>query len=181
MDSRLISRSVYKKPLSKLVGQDIDIPMELMKKCGKLILEEVRKEIKKDASKVGAMGRAVGKPVPLPDSKEFVMSFKYQVKNRRIEITSDWPFSELHTEGKRAYPMVWLTQQRGVSKVPMVNSSGIVLVRTTPLNSDQAWIHPGFLKYNFLERGVQKGRERAAAMLAEELALKILAQTDLFL
>lgn len=180
-DDKIVVRSVYRKPLSKMVGQDIAIPPDLMKRAGKLILESVRQEIKKDAAKHNAMSRLKGQPIPIPNSKEFVLSFKVQVQGNKIEITSTWPFVDVHLEGQNRHAMTWLTKIAGVDKVPMIQPNGVVLIRTAPLTSDKAWIHPGFLKYNFLNRGVEKGREKAAEMLAEELLPTLLQSTDIFL
>lgn len=44
---------------------------------------------------------------------------------------------------------------------------GNKVVRTTPIRMKDAWIHPGFYKYTFLERGARKGREKAIQMLVE--------------
>ncbi len=178
-EDKLTVRSVYGRPLSKMAGTKLDPPYLLLKKAGTLILESVRKEIKTDAAKHNAMNRAVGQPVSIPNSKEFVLSFKVSVKGKKIEISSDWPFVEHHLEGRDPYPMTWLTQAEGIKKVPMITSAGVVLVRMAPLTKEDAWIHPGFLKYNFLERGVRKGREAAAEMLAKEMLPSVLSTLDL--
>lgn len=180
-EDKIIVRSVYRKPLSKMVGQNIDIPPELMKKASKIILEAIRKEIKNDAAKHNAMSRLKGQPIPIPNSKEFVLSFKVQNNGNKIEISSTWPFVDVFLEGQNRHAMTWLTKVAGVDKVPMIQPNGVVLIRTAPLSSDKAWIHPGFLKYNFLNRGVEKGREKAAEMLAEELLPTLIQSTDILL
>jgi hypothetical protein len=54
--------------------------------------------------------------------------------------------------------MWWLTKPR-VNAIPIVTSGGEVIIRATPEAGD-AWIHPGFMRYSFIERGVKKGKER---------------------
>ena len=67
--------------------------------------------------------------------------------------------------------MKWLVQPK-VKYVPIVQHDGQVIIRTAPLSTDKAWIHPGFVKYNFIERGVRKGREKVVKeMIDDFLAL----------
>jgi hypothetical protein len=62
--------------------------------------------------------------------------------------------------------MWWLTKEGGTKKASM-RVGGNKVVRTTPIRMKDAWIHPGFYKYTFLERGARKGREKAIQMLVE--------------
>jgi hypothetical protein len=55
--------------------------------------------------------------------------------------------------------MKWLKKPK-VSKARIVVGSSITLVRATP-SGGKFWIHPGFEKYNFLDRGVRKGIQDA--------------------
>ena len=169
-------KAIYGKPWSRLVGESIPITTPLLKKAGNIILKSVLKELKKDLAKSANMGGR-GKPVPLPNSRRFVNSFSVSMRGRStIEIESDWPHAEQWVKGRDPFPMGWLTQERGVVKVPILTSAGTVIIRTAPFNSNNAWIHPGFAKYTFLARGIRKGREEAARMLAEEALMPLLAQ-----
>jgi hypothetical protein len=71
--------------------------------------------------------------------------------------------------------MWWLTRERGVFRVPIVQEDGSVLIVATPPNLGSAWIHPGALKFNFVSRGVKKGRVRAVKILAGEALQQLLS------
>jgi hypothetical protein len=55
-----------------------------------------------------------------------------------------------------------------------------VIFRTAPLTTANAWIHPGFLRYTFIERGVKKGRVKVFEDMAEEIVSLFLSERDLF-
>jgi hypothetical protein len=146
-------RGVYTKPLK------VTLDRPSLMKAGQIILQSVRREIRKDASKARMMsGR--GKPVTIPDTEAFVKSFTFQITGKVIEIVSSWPTAEAHTKPGNDNPrkMTWLVQPK-VKHVPIITGSGKVIVRTAPMTTANAWIHPGFTKYNFIERGVRKGRQ----------------------
>ena len=75
--------------------------------------------------------------------------------------------------------MTWLTGPR-VKTVPLVTQEGRVIFRTAPLTTSDAWIHPGFLRYTFIERGVAKGRVKVFEDMAEEIVSLFLSERDLF-
>ncbi len=187
-------KGVYARPLAKKVGQQIPLTRDQLKRAGDIILEHIKKEIKKDIAKSAGL-RPQGEPVPLPNTSKFPDSFKVRVKGNIIEITSDWPTAKAHTtdptspnflgntapKGSAPIPMVWLTRPK-VPFARIVRRNGEVVVRTTPDPSkgQAVWIHPGFRKYTFLERGIRKGREAAVRMLASEIIQDLLQQNDLF-
>jgi hypothetical protein len=72
--------------------------------------------------------------------------------------------------------MEWLTRQAGVNAVPMKSSNGTVIIRATPALKDDAWIHPGFRKHNFVRRGYEKARRVFAQELEKQVG-KILKKT----
>lgn len=185
MSKNVRLRGVYGKPLLKRDAPNvIQMPPEMLRKAAEIILDSVKKEIMKDMAKTAGL-RGRGKPVPLPDSRKFVDSFSYKIQNRQIEIMSDWPTAEQHIAkpGKsgpsKPYPMKWLVQPK-VKTVPLVTQEGTVILRSAPLTTADAWIHPGFLRYTFIERGVKKGRVRVMEELAEEIVQLALTQGDLF-
>ena len=189
-------RSVLGKPLITQSGLKIQMTTPLLRRAAQIILQSVKEEIRKDMAKArGVRGGTYPKPyadrnpVPLPQSRKFVNSFRWRIKGAStIEITSSWPTAEAHTKTltqrgldnmtsdrpdmpKGGFPMKWLVQPK-VKYVPIVQHDGQVIIRTAPLSTDKAWIHPGFVKYNFIERGVRKGREKVVKeMIDDFLAL----------
>jgi hypothetical protein len=182
-------RGIYGKPLLKRNGPTaVQMPLPMLKKAGEIFLKSIKAEIMKDMAKsAGLRGR--GKPVPMPDSRKFVDSFSWKISGQStIEITSNWPTASAHTSvpGKgdkkgstKPYPMTWLTQPQ-VKTVPIITQEGRVIFRTAPLTTTNAWIHPGFLRYTFIERGVKKGRVKVFEDMAEEIVGLFLADRDLF-
>jgi hypothetical protein len=162
--------------------------LPMMRKAGEILLDSIKKEIKKDMAKTAGL-RGRGKPVPIPDSVKFVDSFSYQIKgSSTIEIVSSWPTAEAHTivpgasggasGATQPYRMTWLTGPK-IKTVPLVTQDGRVIFRSAPL-AGNAWIHPGFLRYTFIERGVRKGRVRVMEELAQEIVELFLSQGALF-
>jgi len=157
-------RGVKGDVIIRKVGPDTFAPTPaMMKKIAQIILDTVLDEAKKDIAKgLGLAGEKAG----LPNSDKFLKSFYYQIDGEYIEIVSDWPTAEALTEGRPPFPMWWLTKEGGTKKASM-RVGGNKVVRTTPIRMKDAWIHPGFYKYTFLERGARKGREKAIQMLVE--------------
>lgn len=184
----------YGKPLSKKAGSTLPLTRIQMDRAGEIILAEIRNEIRIDAAKAAGT-RKPGAPVPIPLSPEFAKSFKVRIRgSSTIEITSDWPTAGAHTtpaskidvlnpHSPRSGPieMKWLARP-AVPYARIVQSNGVVIVRTTPdpMQGEQYWMHPGFRKYTFLERGLRKGREKVAQELAKELIEQLLQTTNIF-
>jgi len=167
-------KGVYGKPISKAAGNPIQLTSTQVKKAAAIILKVLKREIKKDMTK--ASTRGAGQPVPIPNSRKFLASWKVRVSGRStIEITSNWPTAKAHTVEKQSgpYNMKWLMQPK-VPYARMVQKDGVVVVRTTPPQSGTAWIHPGFKKYGFIERGVRLGKIEAIKALSLELIQKAL-------
>ena len=187
-------RGIYGKPLSKASGQKIKLTQRQVEKAAAIILKAIRREIAKDTAKAGALRRP-GEPVALPKTKKFASSFKWRIKGKStIEIVSTWPTAEAHTtpsdeidiDNNRPKPhapikMWWLARPK-VPFARIVRSNGEVIIRTTPLpaQGDKLWIHPGFRKYTFLERGLRKGRKEAVEALTPEIVAELLQTYDLF-
>lgn len=161
-------RGVYGKPWSKRAGERIQLTREDLHLLGKTMVDCIVYEAKKDLAKQGKSPTPRGEPAGLPTSDSFFESFGYRIKGRStVEITSSWPWIEEHIEGKESFVMKWLTRQNNVHKVPIVQSDGTVIVRTAPLTTANAWIHPGFARHTFLERGVRAGKKKAAEIVAK--------------
>jgi hypothetical protein len=172
-------RGVYGKPWSKMAG-DIPLSQEVLARLGQTLLEEVIREGKKDLAKQGNRPTPRGEPEGIPATDNFWESFDYHIRgDRTIEITSEWDWIEQILEGRNPYPMTWSTRARGVYRVPMIQPNGTVLIRMAPLSVNDAWIHPGFARHTFVNRGVKKGREKMAKIIMEE-AMAMLSQGDPF-
>lgn len=143
---------------------------ELLKRLGKALVDSVVVEAKKDLVKQGRSPTPRGEPEGLPTSDSFFDSFGFRISGKStIEITSTWPWVEQHVEGRKPYKMTWATRSQGVYRVPMAQPNGTVIVRFAPLRTADAWIHPGFARHTFLQRGVRKGRKAMAQMVLEEV------------
>jgi len=186
-------KGVYGKPWSKLVGEKVDLTPEVMNQVGVIILDSVKSEIIKAAAMArGVRGR--GEPVPIPNTNEFKDSFEYSLRGARtIEISSDWPYAEVWEEGKDPYPMTWLTGRAAGAEpfpqrpgkvqsskyaVPIVTATGKVIIRYAPFTTQDAWIHPGFARYGFLQKGIKKGRLKAAEYIIKAAVIPLLEQSD---
>jgi hypothetical protein len=187
-------RGAYGKPVAKLGGQSVPLTPKQLRRFGEVLLEQVRAEARKDMQKSAGVGG--GGPVPLPRTQKFLDSFSYRISGgSTVEIVSDWPTAEAHTlpirserdldkkEAKRtpAFPMTWLARNR-VPYAKLELSGGEVLIRTTPnpLQGESYWMHPGFLQYTFLQRGIRKGREIFSQEIARELVEKQLSEHGIF-
>lgn len=165
-------RGVYGGPWSRMAG-DIELDKKTLDRLGKAMLDAIKEEARKDFAKRSTTPHT---PEGIPDSKGFYDSFDFHIVGRStIEITSSWPVVQQLVEGKGPYPMPWLTRQAGVKTVTMIASDGTVVVRATPLTVNEAWIHPGFARHTFIQRGVRKGRQKMAEIIREELKKLLLS------
>ena len=172
-------RGVYGKPWSKLVGKDIPVGPEVLEEVGRILVESIVEEARKAIAKQAPAPRR-GQPYEIPDSEDFLRSFKHRVVGAStVEVMSTHPLIDQVLEGRDPYPMTWLTRERGVYIVPLVGPGGRVLFRMAPLKTKDAWIHPGFARHTFVQRGIKKGRERAARLLAQS-AVQALLKGDPF-
>lgn len=166
-------RSVYGTPWSRL-AKGIRLSRPVMAKLGKIMVQEIVKEARKDFAKQGKKPTPRGEPEGIPKSRDFFRSFHYRIRgSKTVEIYSTWPWIDQILEGRGPYKMDWLTQKRGVRRVPMKQPSGVTIIRVAPTDATDAWIHPGFAKHNFIERGIKKGREKAAKIMVEEAARQL--------
>lgn len=166
------------KTWSKLKESDF-ITTEFLNEIGKELVSAVVFEAKKDLAKQGNRPTPRGEAEGIPADDKFFKSFKYRVEGNRVVLFSDWPWIQQIVEGRREYPMSWLTQQEGVSKVPMKGDRpGTVLIKTTPRSPENAWIHPGFKKHNFVRRGYQRARKKMDEILSKRIG-KVLNETPI--
>lgn len=165
-------RRAYGGAWAKLAG-NVKLDRKMLDRLGKALVDSVVLEAKKDFAK---QGRKPGQPEGIPDSKDFFSSFSYRIVGEKtVELVSDWPWAEQIIEGRDPYPMTWLTQQAGAGRVPLMQPDGTVMFRMAPLSTKDAWIHPGFARHTFLERGIRKGRDAMAKIILEDLKNKVLS------
>lgn len=130
---------------------------------GNACLHFIIKEAKADLTKQGGQK---GKPEGIPNDPKFFESFGFEITNEgSIEIYSTWPWIDQIIEGRKPYPMKWLTQPK-VKKVPF--SKKTPLIRSAP-GSREAWIHPGFKSHNFIQRGVEQALSRLNKNFANQV------------
>ena len=114
-----------------------------------MLVRFVVEEAKKDAAKSSY----------IPRDKSFYESFSYRVVNNGVEVSSNWPWIDIIISGtKSPYPMKWLTKAQGVDKVPLVGKDGQIIIRSTPLTTDKAWIHPKIAEHTFIRRAFDRAR-----------------------
>lgn len=130
---------------------------------GRTWVKFIKEEAKKDALK----------STFIPRSKDFYNSFSYAVElEGTVAIYSTWPWLGLIVDGTRGkYKMAWLTQERGLNVVPLVQRDGSIAFRTVPLTIGDAWIHPKIAQHTFLNRAY----DRALTHSAEAILVKAFA------
>lgn len=171
-------KKTYGKTWVGLEQEDFLTP-RFMERLGGFLLDAIVFEARKDLAKQGGRPTPEGAPEGIPASNRFFESFSYKINGNSIEISSTWPWIEQVLEGRKAYPMEWLTQTEGVSRVPMAGEQpGTVLIKSTPGNLQKPWIHPGFRKHNFVRRGYEKARHKFKQELDKQVA-KILKKTPI--
>jgi len=159
----------YGKTWVGLKNTDFLTP-KFMDRLGGYLVDAIVYEARKDLAKQGNARTPVGEAEGIPASEKFFRSFSYEVNGVSLEVSSDWPWISQIIEGRRPYPMEWLTQQEGLRRVPMPGPGGTVLIKTTPSQKRDAWIHPGFKKHNFVRRGYEKARRKFAEELDKQIA-----------
>ena len=197
IDSKGVKRKPLKTAYSGTIAKsaNIDLSRDQVERIGQIILDQIREEIAEDTKKAGAF-RGAGDPVPLPQTKKFADSFQVKVVGERsLEFTSDWPTATAHTLGRDKdldmedknkggtgpFPMVWLIKPQ-VPYARIVTREGKTIVVSTPnpAEGDAMWVHPGFRRYSFLERGIRKGKQKALEILVAEITAQMISEKGLF-
>lgn len=160
---------IYGKPWSKLAHEPIPITRDVLERLGAAIVDAIVTEGKKDLAREGHAQR--GQPEGLPNTKRFFDSFGYRISGRStVEVTCSWPYINQIIEGRDPAPMQKLTLARGGDVVPITTGPGVVIFRVVPPKLTDAWVHPGFVKHNFVKRGVAAGRTAMLKIIAGEAA-----------
>lgn len=159
-------KAVLGGPMSKQGTIRIPLTRQMLEEIGDVMVKCIVEEAKKDLAKQPIRSDAIKQPEGIPDSENFFKSFGYQIKGRStIEITSSWPWIEQITEGVAPFKMDWLTQANGARFVPLRQRDGTVIIRLAPRDVGSAWIHPGFARHTFIQRGIRKAKKEMAEIL----------------
>lgn len=163
-------RRVYGKPWSKM--SKIEVTPMVLQELGKILLEAIKEEADKEMRDSPS---PAGKPETLPLSDRFIDSLSVSTRGHStIVISTTWPWMDRLIEGRKPYPMKWLTREAGVSAVPIEQGDGSTALIATPATSSDAWIHPGVKKHKFIERGIEVGKKRAIPLLRRYVIQQVL-------
>lgn len=181
-------KSAYTGTIGK--NAKIELTRDQVELIGTVILEQIREEIAEDTKKAGGF-RGAGQPVALPNTKKFADSFSFKIiGDRTLEFTSDWPTARAHTLGQSKdlemgsknkgstgeFQMKWLiSPQVPYARIVQSNGKIVVVATPNPADGDAMWVHPGFRKYSFLERGIRKGKQKALEIIAAQMTAQLLA------
>lgn len=160
----------------KVEGLSVDdiFPPRFLESLGKVILDAVLLELQKDRAKQGGNPTPRGTPAGIPTDPRFMKSFSFRVDGTTIEILSTWPTAKQILEGSGPFKMKWLTQAQGVKRVPVATTGlGEVIIRTTPKQTSDAWVHPGFRKHDFIQRGLKRANAQIEKMIGDQIKAKI--------
>lgn len=203
MKVKLKPRKVYGRPLVKKAngsGVVMDIPPDVLAEVGKVILASVKHEAKIEIAKhMNKPTRDGGGDTPayIRDMKAFLAMLKVRVSGKsgveiylsegtrkkrvgdRLQTVRPYHHRFLSSDPRDQEPFVMDTLKSKVGKtIPLVETDGEVVFRVVLPNA--AWVHPGFMKYTFLERGVTKGRAKAADLIRERVVVPLVANGGLF-
>ncbi len=166
-------KSIYRSPLSK--GSDVTMTRDDMMTLGRSMVAHVVREARMDFKRFGLVKRK-GDPAGIPDTEEFFRSFGFVLGSENtVSLTCSWPTIDALINGRDPFKMTWLTQERGVSVVPMKGTGNVVLFRSTPLKLADAWVHPGVRKHNFIRRGLDKAKAEVMKTLKERAVGTVLS------
>lgn len=196
-------RKVYGRPLLKKFSGDgapVDLTAEVLQEIGKTILDSVKHEARIEIAKhMGKTTRNGGGDTPayIRDMKSFLAMLKVRISGKssieiylaegkrkervgtRLHTVNPFHHRFISSDPKDQEPFVMDTIKSKVGKtVPLVELDGEVVFRVVLPNA--AWVHPGFMKYTFLERGVAKGKAKAADIIREKVIVPLIASGDIF-
>jgi hypothetical protein len=156
----------FKVRKSFLGNQKLKITTQILDIFG----EEIVKGIQYEAAKAARISSAI------PSTRKFIKSFYYEITEKgSLKITSTWPWVKKYLNRKYDYPMKWLTRARGAKRVIALRSkNGNVIFRNAPLRLNQAWVHPSVARFDFIEKGIQRGKDKALLRIRQMGAMNLL-------
>ena len=138
-----------------LKNQDFLTP-EFMNKLGRLLVRSIITEAKKDLARQGNKPTPPGEKEGIPNTERFFDSFSYSITvDNKIKVISSWPWINQIVEGRQSFSMDWLTKNNGVKNVPMRSGNQRTTVIVGTPTGDNVWVHPGFRKHTFIQRGYE--------------------------
>lgn len=194
-------RRIYGGP----VGKKIQVPVsdELLRKLGECMVKQFAHEAKKDFAKRGWSGQAQDGSSPIWESFSYRIvggstvevtstypGLEQLVSRRGVQRRRmTWLTQEMKDKFPARYPLTAGERRRNmrrggrVSKgerlplvVPMTGGGGTVVYRTAPFKTQDAWVHPGIARFNFVERAARKGKTACIEILKREAAMHALRQ-----
>lgn len=202
LKSKPKGRKVYAAPLAKRAGQTVpvDIPRDVLEEVGKVILAAVKREARVEIAKYATRPTRDGgadTPAYIRDAKAFLAMLKVRVTGKsgiefyvaegkrkkrvgdRLQTVHPYHHKFISSDPRDHEPFVMDTLKSKVGKtVPLVELDGEVVFRVVLPNA--AWVHPGFMKYTFLERGVAKGKAEAVGVIRDRVVVPLVLNGGLF-
>jgi len=189
-------KGAYAGPIAKKIDfadNELILDRKIIERIGREFVSSIVREARKDFAK----RRKSPKGQPVPDgggigpargtlsAPNFFRSFGYRIRGKRtIEVYSTWPWIDSLLEGRPRAPMTNLTAEKnpklwrpstsGAGRVRktvpiMDKATRTLLFRVVPLQTENAWIHPGIQKHTFMNRGMRNARKRLPKLIAEWL------------
>lgn len=148
----------------------IELPKEKILEIGKIIATEIRKELISSLLKLLGSSPEGSK---IEGLNKISKSFSVSVMGGKIKIKCSWPLIMEYTNGenvisKEEVPeeVVEEVVEDPIGEEEIEGSEDIVIVAK---EKKEGWIHPAIKNYNFLQVGLRKGKEKAKAIIMEEV------------
>lgn len=195
-------KGVYGKSWAE--SKKIPVTKKVLEKLAKCLLDSVIHEGKKDFAKRGwslddPMGGAPfheswGYKITGESTIEFTSSFygireltgKRGIPKRKMT----WLTQEHKNQHPERFNLTPKEKELGMKKmgrpkkgerlpliIPIQEKSGNVIFRYAPFKTSDSWIHPGIARFNFMERGIRKGKKNCIKILRKEI-VKFLSEGD---
>tara|TARA_B000000557_G_C20674827_1_gene400483 strand:- start:30 stop:620 length:591 start_codon:yes stop_codon:yes gene_type:complete len=172
-----LSSKGYSLPQLRALGGSVN------EEVAKIIAKSVILYLKTEAA------NAVAKGAPsFLQSEEFRNALGYEIeKDSRglsffrvtLKHNKRWEFLNAYLNASQVpspYKMRWLTrsERKEKLKIPIKDKkTGKLVYRSIPLTTDKAWVHPGIKRFNWIDRGVKKGINRAMPEVMRYLTAEI--------
>jgi len=186
-------RGIYGGPAAKKL--DIPVTPELLDQLGTCLVAAFVKEAKKDFAKRGWKGTTQDGSPPIWESFSFHILGESTIEVMSTypgieELTSrggvplrkmTWLTQEAKNSKPSKYALTKTERRRGFRRggrvrrgerlplvVPVKDRGGKVVFRTAPLQTANAWVHPGIARFTFVERAVRAGKAACIEVIKRE-------------